>query len=32
MFCKPEVKLILESLGAEKEIGRAEIRQSAVLI
>lgn len=32
MFCKPEVKLILESLRAEREIGRAEIRQGEVVI
>lgn len=32
MFCKPEVKLILESLWAEREIGRADIRQGTVVI
>lgn len=31
MFCKPEVKLILESLWAERENGRAEIRQGAMV-
>lgn len=30
MFCKPEVKLILEGLWAEN--GRAEIRQGTVVI
>lgn len=32
MFCKPEVKLILESLWAERGNGRAEIRQGRVVI
>lgn len=32
MFCKPEVKLILERLGAEREIGTAEIRQGTVIV
>ncbi len=32
MFCKPEVKLILESLWAERQNGREEIRQDTVVI
>lgn len=31
MFCKPEVKLILESLWAERENGKAEIRLATVV-
>lgn len=30
MFCKPNVKLILECLWAEKEICRVEIRQCTI--
>lgn len=32
VYCKPEVKLILECLRAEMEIGRVEIRQCTVVI
>lgn len=32
MFCKPEVKLILESLWAQRENGRPEVRQGTVVI
>lgn len=32
MFCKLEVKLILESIWPERENGRAEIRQGTVVI
>lgn len=32
MFCKPKVKLILESLWAGGENGRAEIRQGTMVM